>query len=185
MITPSYAERSVGRLPVEPLGDTAPMLPISLARRRPWRRPASAGRTSTCSASMPTGPIPGSDGLGLLPLLNSGKIVALDAEGAVLETPGGTRQSYRRKPDQPGRVLIPPAGIGPSRCRSARSRTSGTLILSMTVSGRPAHRGLTAIGDRRRQSQSEPARLSHQTTATMAAVTTNPISVPNAMNCTA
>ena len=57
---------------------------------------------------MPTGPIPGSDGLGLLPLLNGGKIVALDAEGAVLETPGGTRQSYRRKPDRPGRVLISP-----------------------------------------------------------------------------
>jgi len=72
---------------------------------------------------MPTGPIPGSDGLGLLPLLNGGKIVALDAEGAVLETPGGTRQSYRRKPDQPGRVLIPPAGmkLPPSKSSASES----------------------------------------------------------------
>ena len=34
------------------------------------------------------------------------KIVALNAEGAVLETSGGVRQSYRRRPAQPGRVLV-------------------------------------------------------------------------------
>ena len=41
-----------------------------------------------------------------LPALDGCKIVALSAEGAVLEAPGGARQSYRRKPDQPGRVLV-------------------------------------------------------------------------------
>jgi hypothetical protein len=42
----------------------------------------------------------------LLPALDGCKIVALSVEGATLETPGGARQSYRRKPDQPGRVLV-------------------------------------------------------------------------------
>jgi len=37
------------------------------------------------------------DGLGLVPALDGCKIVALSAEGAILETPGGVRQSYRRK----------------------------------------------------------------------------------------
>ena len=46
------------------------------------------------------------DGLGLVPALDGCKIVALSAEGAILETPGGVRQSYRRKPEQPGRVLV-------------------------------------------------------------------------------
>ena len=46
------------------------------------------------------------DGLGLVPALDGCKIVALSADGATLETPGGARQSYRRKPDQPGRVLV-------------------------------------------------------------------------------
>ena len=46
------------------------------------------------------------DGLGLVPALEGCKIVALSADGATLETPGGARQSYRRKPDQPGRVLV-------------------------------------------------------------------------------
>ena len=55
---------------------------------------------------MPTGPIPGSTDLGLVPALDGCKIVALSADGATLETPGGARQSYRRKPDQPGRVLV-------------------------------------------------------------------------------
>jgi len=46
------------------------------------------------------------DGLGLVPALDGCKIVALSAEGATLETPGGVRQSYRRKADRPGRVLV-------------------------------------------------------------------------------
>jgi len=40
------------------------------------------------------------------PALEGCKIVALSAEGATLETPAGVRQSYRRKPEQPGRVLV-------------------------------------------------------------------------------
>ena len=46
------------------------------------------------------------DGLGLVPALEGCKIVALSAEGAILETPAGVRQSYRRKVDRPGRVLV-------------------------------------------------------------------------------
>ena len=46
------------------------------------------------------------DGLGLVPALDGCKIVALSAEGAILETPAGVRQSYRRKVDRPGRVLV-------------------------------------------------------------------------------
>ena len=46
------------------------------------------------------------DGLGLVPALDGCKIVALSAEGAILETTGGARQSYRRKADRPGRVLV-------------------------------------------------------------------------------
>ena len=44
--------------------------------------------------------------MGLLPALDGCKIVALSAEGATLETPGGVRQSYRRKAGRPGRVLV-------------------------------------------------------------------------------
>ena len=46
------------------------------------------------------------DGLGLVLALDGRKIIALSAEGATLETPAGVRQSYRRKPEQPGRVLV-------------------------------------------------------------------------------
>ena len=83
------------------------MLPTSSHRRGRRRRPGSAGPTSTCSASTPTGPIPGIDGLGLVPALDGCKIVALSAEGAILETPGGARQSYRRKAGSAG----PGAGV--------------------------------------------------------------------------
>ena len=47
------------------------------------------------------------DGLGLVPALDGCKIVALSAEGAILETPGGVRQSYRRKAGSAG----PGAGV--------------------------------------------------------------------------
>jgi hypothetical protein len=50
------------------------------------------------------------DGLGLLPVLNGGRIVALTADVATVETPGGARQSYRRNPDRPGRVLVREVG---------------------------------------------------------------------------
>ena len=50
------------------------------------------------------------DGLGLLPALDGCTIVALSAEGAGLETTGGARQSYRRKADRAGRVLVWKAG---------------------------------------------------------------------------
>ena len=46
------------------------------------------------------------DGLGLVPALEGCKIAALSAEGATLETSAGVRQSYRRKVDRPGRVLV-------------------------------------------------------------------------------
>ena len=46
------------------------------------------------------------DGFGLLPVLNDGRIVAMTADVAILETPGGARQSYRRQPDRPGRVPV-------------------------------------------------------------------------------
>ena len=46
------------------------------------------------------------DGLGLVPALDGSKIIALSAEGAILETTGGVRQSYRRKVGRPGRLLV-------------------------------------------------------------------------------
>ena len=46
------------------------------------------------------------DQAGLIALLDGCKIVELSANGAILEIPGGTRQSFRRKPDEPGRVLV-------------------------------------------------------------------------------
>ena len=46
------------------------------------------------------------DGLGLIPALNGCRIVELSGDAAVLETPSGVRQSFRRRwPDRPGRVL--------------------------------------------------------------------------------
>ena len=68
--------------------------------------PTSAGPSLTCSVSMPTDPIPGSTASASFPVLDGCKIVALSAEGALLETSGGVRQSYRRKAGRPGRVLV-------------------------------------------------------------------------------
>ena len=42
----------------------------------------------------------------VVPLLNGSRIVEMTADAAILETPGGARQSYRRKTDQPGRVPV-------------------------------------------------------------------------------
>jgi hypothetical protein len=45
------------------------------------------------------------DQAGLLWLLNGNCLVALSETTAVVETPTGARQTYRRKPSGPGRVL--------------------------------------------------------------------------------
>ena len=46
------------------------------------------------------------DNLGLLWLLNGGKLVELQRDCAVLETAGGARQTYRRRPVEVGRVVL-------------------------------------------------------------------------------
>jgi hypothetical protein len=50
------------------------------------------------------------DRAGLLWLLNGDKLVALTADTATIETRTGARQTYRRKPSEPGRVfdIAPP-----------------------------------------------------------------------------
>jgi hypothetical protein len=45
------------------------------------------------------------DRAGLLWLLNGHRLIALSPNTATIETQTGTRQTYRRKPDEPGRVL--------------------------------------------------------------------------------
>jgi hypothetical protein len=45
------------------------------------------------------------DQLGLCWLLNSNRLIALTEHTATIETPSGARQTYRRKPSGPGRVL--------------------------------------------------------------------------------
>ena len=45
------------------------------------------------------------DKCGLLWLLNGRKLVALSENTATIETRTGARQTYRRKPNEPGRVL--------------------------------------------------------------------------------
>ena len=45
------------------------------------------------------------DQAGLLWLLNGDKLIALTENTASIETQTGARQTYRRKPNEPGRVL--------------------------------------------------------------------------------
>jgi hypothetical protein len=45
------------------------------------------------------------DQAGLLWLLNGNKLVALTEDTAGIATPTGARQTYRRRPGAPGRVL--------------------------------------------------------------------------------
>jgi hypothetical protein len=45
------------------------------------------------------------DQAGLLWLLNGNKLIALTENTAIIETPTGARQTYRRKPGEPDRVL--------------------------------------------------------------------------------
>jgi hypothetical protein len=47
------------------------------------------------------------DGFGLVPLINGSRIVEMTADVAILETPDGVRQSYRRNPDRPAALLFP------------------------------------------------------------------------------
>jgi len=56
------------------------------------------------------------DQSGLLWLLNGDRLVALTSEEAVIETQSGIRQTFRRRPDEVGRVL---AWELPSRCENA------------------------------------------------------------------
>jgi hypothetical protein len=102
------------RLPSVPLGD------YSSARWATLRRDVDDFLASSWSAEATrhgwedldlfgvhaTRPSVRPDQAGLVVLLDGCKLVELSANGAVLETPGGTRQSYRRKPEQPGRVLV-------------------------------------------------------------------------------
>jgi hypothetical protein len=46
------------------------------------------------------------DHLGLLWLLNGGTIVELHRDRAVIETTGGARQTYRRRPVEAGRIVL-------------------------------------------------------------------------------
>ena len=46
------------------------------------------------------------DHLGLLWLLNGGSIVELHRDRAIIETAGGARQTYRRRPVEVGRVVL-------------------------------------------------------------------------------
>jgi hypothetical protein len=57
------------------------------------------------------------DAAGLLWLLNGDRLIALTENTATIETRTGARQTYRRKPNQPGRVLaweFAPCESGPS-----------------------------------------------------------------------
>jgi hypothetical protein len=45
------------------------------------------------------------DQSGLLRLLDGSRLIALSENTATIETPTGARQTYRRRPDEPGRVL--------------------------------------------------------------------------------
>jgi hypothetical protein len=55
-----------------------------------------------CDRNRPLGRI---DQVGLLWMLNGDKLVALSETTATIETQGGARQTFRRKPDEPGRAL--------------------------------------------------------------------------------
>ena len=44
--------------------------------------------------------------MGLLWLVNGGKIIELHRDRAIIETERGARQSYRRRPVEVGRVVL-------------------------------------------------------------------------------
>jgi hypothetical protein len=102
------------RLPSVPLGDYSSARWATLRRdiddftASPWSAQAVAlGWTEFDLYGVhATRPAIRVDQAGLVVLLDGCKIVELSANGAILETPGGSRQSYRRKPDEPGRVLV-------------------------------------------------------------------------------
>jgi hypothetical protein len=51
--------------------------------------------------------MPRIDHLGLVWLLNGGTVIELQRDGAILETAGGARQSYPRRPIEVGRIVLP------------------------------------------------------------------------------
>ena len=46
------------------------------------------------------------DQMGLVWFVKGGRIVSISMSAAVIETPTGARQTYRRKDGAPGRVLV-------------------------------------------------------------------------------
>ena len=101
-------------LPSEPLGDFPSARWATLRRdvdgflASPWAAEAERlGWTELDLFGVNAGrPYVRIDGLGLVPALDGCKIVELSANVAILQTPGGVRQSYRRKADQAGRVPV-------------------------------------------------------------------------------
>lgn len=79
MITPSLSSEPLGDFPLARGATLRRDLADFLDRRGPWRRRGSAGRISSYSEWMPT-------------------------DHTV--HPSGTRQSYQRKVEQPGQVLV-------------------------------------------------------------------------------
>ena len=102
------------RLPSVPLGDYSSARWATLRRDvnefviGPWSAQATAlGWTELDLFGVhATRPSVRVDQAGLVVLLDGCKIVELSANGAILETPAGARQSYRRKMEQLGRVLV-------------------------------------------------------------------------------
>ena len=102
------------RLPVEEQADFPPTrwsrLRADLAEfvESPWR--TEAERLGWSELDLfgvdATRPYTRIDGLGLVPALDGCRIVELSGDVAVIETPGGARQSFQRRPDRPGRVLV-------------------------------------------------------------------------------
>jgi len=67
------------------------------------------------------------DQAGLLWLLNGDKLVALARDTAVIETKTGSKQTYRRKPVEPGRMLAWELAINSAGDRSVHSTRRGTF----------------------------------------------------------
>ena len=121
MITPSLPSVPPGDFPARRWDQLRRDVAAFLAS--PW--PAEAARLGWTDLDMfgvdADRPYTRIDGLGLVPALDGCKIIALSAEGAVLEATAGVRQSYRcafrskvitgmrsyrRKPEQSGQVLV-------------------------------------------------------------------------------
>ena len=75
------------------------------------------------------------DALGLVPALDGCRIVELSGDAALLETPGGARQSFRRRPDRP---------VG---CRCGKSNDEGRAAQSASSESSNACLGFPAQRD--------------------------------------